>query len=348
MESSDTVSFFKRNYGLEILRAWMCFEVVLHHFWNEERCTSPAGVFFIVFKEAAVPVFMLMSFFFTEKMFVGQNFKKFFQRLFRLLFPHVVWTAVYFLLYSAVDFLFNSRLAGGLSGLLEQLFFGTAFNSTMWFQVHLVILTVLFFLIFRLNGVVAHCIVVAGVLFSFAGQYVLFRGFLVLDGSVHTFLGRLFNMFVMACVGFYASYFELPQRLERFVHKKPAVQIVAYAVLFSAIAVLAVIRRCFEPIVWAGNFLLACEALFLFLLFYLIPFDFMPEKMRGNVMNATRFTMGIYVLHRLVAKVPFILLDRLGFPTRRFWECVLIYLICYGMSFLISRIPGRFPKLLVE
>lgn len=54
------------NFGIDILRVWMCFEVILMHFW---RYTPSDGneilnfmKVFRCFEQVAVPCFMFISF----------------------------------------------------------------------------------------------------------------------------------------------------------------------------------------------------------------------------------------------------------------------------------------------
>lgn len=56
------------NYGLALLRILMCFEVILCHFYNGGG--SRFLFLFDVLKNYAVPVFMMMSFLLTAKIFL--------------------------------------------------------------------------------------------------------------------------------------------------------------------------------------------------------------------------------------------------------------------------------------
>lgn len=89
------------NIGLELLRAFMCFEVILEHFWD--KATIP--VYLGLFDElggVAVPVFMLMSFFLTEPTFVGKDKIKCRKRLWRVAFPQIGWAIIYWVVYKAI------------------------------------------------------------------------------------------------------------------------------------------------------------------------------------------------------------------------------------------------------
>ncbi len=59
----------KFNYGVALLKMFMCFEVILVHFWQGtvSFCLIP----FDALKGFSVPVFMFVSFYFTEKTLKG-------------------------------------------------------------------------------------------------------------------------------------------------------------------------------------------------------------------------------------------------------------------------------------
>lgn len=76
------------NYGLALLRIFMCFEVILCHFYSGG---SKYLFLFDVLKNYAVPVFMMMSFLLTEKMFLAQNVDSYKQRIYRLTVPLLGW-----------------------------------------------------------------------------------------------------------------------------------------------------------------------------------------------------------------------------------------------------------------
>ena len=59
----------KKNVGLCILRAWMCFEVILSHFWRTGVPGTGLRYLFLGMRAYHVPVFMFMSMYLTADMF---------------------------------------------------------------------------------------------------------------------------------------------------------------------------------------------------------------------------------------------------------------------------------------
>lgn len=54
------------NYGFTLIKILMCFGVVLHHCWATEDVPGYLQVFSIL-KPYAVPTFMFISFYLTQK-----------------------------------------------------------------------------------------------------------------------------------------------------------------------------------------------------------------------------------------------------------------------------------------
>ena len=79
----------KYNYGILFLRLLLTFVVILNHFWELE---SP-GVLkpLYLLRSCAVPTFMLLSFFLTEKAITSPSIQKLKKRIIRLATPFFAW-----------------------------------------------------------------------------------------------------------------------------------------------------------------------------------------------------------------------------------------------------------------
>ena len=82
----------KYNLGLELLRALMCYGVVATHFWNPWEfyhltVNIPRPLWFVaVMRNYAVPVFMLMAFYFTLEAILGRYGQRRVDRSYRIWF----------------------------------------------------------------------------------------------------------------------------------------------------------------------------------------------------------------------------------------------------------------------
>ena len=151
VESVDEADKF--NYGLAILRIWMCFEVVLDHFKNWDGATAESLPWpfrmLLRYGGIAVPVFMLSSFLLTDMAKLSSDRKKKKKRFYRLLVPHVFWAFSYFVIYKLLDIIKGLSLEHGIKDLVLQLALGHSLNQTEWFQIDLIVITAIFILGFR-------------------------------------------------------------------------------------------------------------------------------------------------------------------------------------------------------
>ncbi len=207
------------NVGLSLLRAFMCFSVILCHFWGNFDTGWRGWLSF--FKGYAVPVFMLMSFFLTEKTLMSYDKKKIRKRLERLLIPFVLWPLVYWLVYNIVDLCKSGYGLGcSITDLLWQLFMGHSpkLNVLMWYQFDLIILSLLLaaiIYVFRKNYIHILCAcMMAAWLLQYSGWNKLFFGGLRFEMTYP--LGRLAEMFPYAACGFLMAHFGICKKLEKY------------------------------------------------------------------------------------------------------------------------------------
>ena len=81
---------------------------------------------------------------------------------------------------------------------------------------------------------------------------------------------------------------------------------------------------------------------------YLLPFEKINEKCLRFIEFISKYTLGIYCMHRLVNKFACQIFVHMGFEESSFLGCILVYIICFMISLLVSKIPSKFAKTLVE
>ena len=62
-------------------------------------------------------------------------------------------------------------------------------------------------------------------------------------------------------------------------------------------------------------------------------------RRKSAVHIATNYTLGIYCMHRLIGNVVVVLLGMLHVPVGGFFYCNFIYICCYCISLIVSKIP---------
>ena len=102
--------------------------------------------FFVWMRMFAVPVFMMLSFIFTSQFLEEHNTDKIKKRIERLVIPQAGWAVIYWCIYKIIDMAYGLGLENGITDMLWQIFSGHSqnLNVTMWFQVDLIYITILF------------------------------------------------------------------------------------------------------------------------------------------------------------------------------------------------------------
>lgn len=329
------------NLGLCILRSIMCFLVVLCHFWDGGGDRPLEGI-----RGYAVPVFMVMSFMLnykTLKVLKKNTLKKRFRRL---LFPHIVWALIYWMIYASLDVWRGWDLENGPEDLFWQMLTGhcTRINAAMWYQTDSIFLTAVFILvlfIFREYYKTGFSIMLfLAILFQYSGRN--FALFEECRNEVMYPAGRICEMIPLAVLGFFIADYGICEKLkERWKE----------IVLLSAVLIFMIRRYAvFSDVPGYGYSGLnkIVPAVILVTVFNVLPLDKIPEKLQNGIGMLTRYTMGIYCMHMLCGRLLNIVLGHYGIVTNTFLECIVIYSLCYIGSFLISKIPIKVARQLVE
>lgn len=200
------------NYGIALLKTWMCFEVILCHFDSE--VTVRAYDILRLSKGLAVPCFMIISFYYMAKTDIGdcESVK---MRLKRLLVPHIGWSLIYFLYYFVIAVITGGSIFKLVAKLILQIGFGHTLNTTMWFQVDLILITMIFIIIIRSKLPLQKISIVLGIvalLVQYSGlNYMVFSHF---PFVVSYPLGRLAEVIPCSVIGYLAGNINLFQRIK--------------------------------------------------------------------------------------------------------------------------------------
>lgn len=322
------------NFGFAILRTFMCFMVLLYHFWDDSNATG-ALRFFVWAKNFAVPVFMTMTFILVQPTFINHSKDKMLCRLERLAIPQIGWAVIYWVVY----FILGIEPGLKITAMIWQMLFGHSplLNPTMWYQIDLIYLTLLFW------GIVVLCrdrkrteialisLCMLALFAQYSGANMVFQN---LRYELQYPLGRFMEMLPMAVVGFMLSSKNILERLKRS----------RLATAIAAISIIAIdgIYPLFSGVqgyAYAGIEAVLMGAIFC-ILFYVIPFEHMGDRYKRILLLLTRYTMGIYCMHRLVAKVLGRVLQHFGLKdiTTTFYGCIILYILCYGCAYVGTKI----------
>lgn len=346
---SNTKVVDKYNYGLALVKIFMCFEVVCcHYWWYWAMPQIPAYLrIFSDFALTAVPFFMLTSFFLCEKQFEDTTGASFEKRIFRLVLPFIVWNVVYFIIYSVVQHFTSVDLGVSFTSLRRQMFFGsvTELNPPMWFQFNLIILTIVFFVLYKhMNKKMLVSVLTIALVLSYVIQYssVYSKFFGQSSAEIKNSPGRLVMMLPFAIVGIFIAY------------AKPKID--ANRKYWFYLGLLSVVSQIFILMVEQydrpncsqyGGILLMFKALSVFILAYTLPCWHFHPVVKKIIKSVASCSYGVYFLHFGIGFAMNAFLSSKGLEVNTFAECVVIFILSYLICFLVSKLPIRYSKELV-
>ena len=325
------------NYGIALLRMLMCFEVVVSHCWIGS--VSIYSLPFYRLRGLAVPVFMFLSFYYSAKYFSTIDYTKTKKRIWRVVYPQIGWAIIYWIvliiLQIRMDITFTDLLWQIVSGHSPKL------NPSMWFQTVLIALTFVFILIFSLIKIkkgllILFFLTLVSLFFQYSGyNLILFDS---LRYELKSPLGRFSEMIPYASLGYLVAHYNLFNRLKT----KRKLCLITFGII-------SLILSLYKLIPTAPGFGYSNNNNLLVVFFaagfaYLLPFERVSEKSRNILKYVTRYTLGIYCMHRLVGEI----LSMIRLELTGLIRCVIIYIIAFFISFIMCKLSSKYLKQLVE
>lgn len=286
------------NYGIALLKVWMCFEVVMCHF--DVRVISVKSYDILrISKEFAVPCFMIISFYYFAKSDFNDlsNIK---YRMLRLIIPHISWSIVYFGAHICTS---NDGIINALLKLVLQIGFGHTLNAAMWFQVDLIAITALYIWGKRKWNINLKKLSIIGLVIAYAMQYtgINYEIFSKLPYSMSYTLGRIAEMFPFAAAGYLLGSKNLLMDIKIKIKRE---KLYLYEIL-GIIVGGYVLRSCLlrgKGFGYNGGLDILITACLINILFYCIS-DVMPKILLPFVKKFASYTMGIYFSHNLIGRI---------------------------------------------
>ena len=332
-------STFSINYGISLLKIIMSFIVVTCHFGNG---------FTRELRNLAVPIFMFIAFFYSVDLMIFQDKVAIKKRLSRLILPYVGWPIIYWLFYKITYFLGFLEWSVTFNDLCLQIIFGSCKQicSPLWYMFDLIILTLLFMLVFHMQNIKKSFGILALIsLISFILQYsgMNYSFFSQFRYEVSYTFGRMCEMFPYAFFGCFAGYFDIYTIIEK--RRKTVMVVIALLIILLWNTYRIDINR--QGWGYQGVLLMLISNLIV-TFFYLIPLHNEHSKICWLITKVSKYTLGIYCVHLLVGRVLVDVIGELEFMTIPYFECVVIWIISLSVSSLISLIPSKWCKSLVN
>lgn len=307
----------KINLGIEILRTYMSFSIVVLHFLKIKFNTNFFTRFMIRGLPFYVPTFFLISFYFSYNLFTSKNIVKIKDRFIRILIPYTIWPIV--LWFRDIIHKKKSFRLKYFKHIFLQLLIGFDFYPVFWFHFDLIVISIIFVII----------------IFSFYSYYLIilkitFLLFVIfnkeyearLDGYKRNgSLKPLFRSFAFCATGFFLSFNKV---LQKFSTKK----YIIFLLIFPSIYLInkyKIIKKYSKRLkVIVVEFVIVS----LFLIFSLIPLKAIKSNMIKKIIKQlTSYTGGIYYIHYGVRTI-FSTYFKI-FSIGDFKSCIINYLSCY-------------------
>ena len=339
------------NVGIAFLKIWMCYEVVLDHFYyfDEGKISEYRLIKRILYEYGsfAVPIFMISSLALLDYKTIASNKQLVKKRIIRLTGPHLFWALVYFAFFFFWGEITGTRIVNGIADIIWQVTFGHCYNQATWFQVVLILLTLFILLLVRFfrKGVVVIAFVITYI--SLIIQYREFGvaffksidwpkevlGTYFSNYYVEFTLGRLIEMVPYMTIGIM-----IPVMIRKVTNK--SVVIIIAIVSMICFFVNEPVFNSIEGYGYQGGKLIILASLS-FVLFFLLPFQALPEKVKQLIVGISKHTMGIYYVHNLVGFICYhsALVQFLRMREKSVYDCCVIFLISLTVSVLGSKVP---------
>lgn len=290
----------------------------------------------------AVPIFMTKSFYLETCMFEMNNNEKYKKRLKFLLVPYIFWALISFLSFNLIYYLMGHPLID-LKGLLLQILFGHSYLTVLWFQFDIIILTLLFILFYKhFNKKTIQILLTVLILISYILQYteINYALFCDLPFEIKYPLGRIFEVLPFACFGIILRYF---QAAKKDALKKYSLDNNAF---FKYIGLLLLCAGFFLSKISVNNhfgYAGIDKAIISIgvLLFFINLQIYNSTKVQTTIEYLGKYTLGVYFMHLFWGMIITTVFSKLGIPLYTIFECIIIYITCYIVSLLITKVFGK-------
>ena len=318
------------DIGLSILRPFLSFFVIMTHCYDIpknqkawKRLYQKADRFLF-----HVPIFFLMSFYFSYKTIISRNYGKQLKRIERLLIPYIIWPIISFFFNRILNriivtkiiyiYTFNDLKIQFLYG------FGHSFNGVLWYQYDLILITICYFLIALLFKNNINFIIILISIVAFIKQY---------NGDNYRFCskykdkryfgyGRIVEMIPFSAIGFLIASQGIMKYLRQFKLKTFLVLIFIIYTLNNYNIFSTLKNPHYDGIK------LYLKSISIFICFAMFPSEKIKNKIFLKIIKKiSNHTAGIYFLHQMVfryIKEYFII-----FKNKTLKGCIFLYLICY-------------------
>ena len=328
------------NIGLAILRPILALLVVITHFYN---INNAKYIWKLIYKRTFrfffhVRTFFVMSFYFSYKTLVSNDYKKKFKRLERICIPYFLWPIIIFFINNNLLSNFMKILKNiTLEELKVQLLFGSSFIGPLWYQWNLFFVTIFFIFITLLFKNHSNFIFIMISILSFIYQYngknlQAFKKYT--KYNVKYTIGRTIEILPYSAIGFIIASSGILNFLKK--HRLKTIIACIYISYISVFYDIFIEKEGFEY----NGLKMYFPSISLFIIFALFPSDKINNKIIIKIIKQiTNYTAGVFYIHVPVYNYAVFYIKSLKNKTLK--GCIIIYLICYLICFIGNHLFGK-------
>ena len=327
----------KFNYGLGILKVILAFYVICGHNFNPKSTKSKTLLYILRKRRIHVPSFFIMSFYFLYRELIIPNINFYIKRIERLLIPYFFWPIIVFILNNLLLVkLFNLKKYS-FNDLKNQLIWGDIFIGQFWFQWVLIFLTSIFYSIRYISEKNFLFLIQILSYFSYILQYSginkKFNDFL--DKNKKLTVGRINEMIPFAVTGSALACLGIIKKIKLFKLKTLSFCIL----IFGSLEKYHVFSKLQGGVAYPG-ILLNVRSICLIFFFSLFPSENITNiNLEKILRKITNYTTGIFYLHITIINYFKLFIKPIKYGN--LYGCIVIYLICYLISFFGTSIVGK-------
>ena len=335
------------NYGICLLRIILVFLVVCFHFHaNWDHYPGP----YIFLREMTVPVFLLVAFYLGEPTITGDDGEKKKSRMVRLFLPYIFWGVGAWVFVYVMEHILAIKDGVTLSELLWQIAFGCVekVDPPLYFLWQVMLYTLCFFVLFsvlkkRTASVILILLSLLCLWVQYDGRATLF--FKTFRYEIMYGVGRIYELLPFAIFGTVIAVFKVDKLLK----SKRGIFLVILSILVPLMIFFRdqIFIRPEETLAYSGVSLFVVSPL-LFLWFLILPFEKLPGSIKRVIHTMSEYTLGVFAIHWPLGRFINMAYKELTGSERSLTLCVIIYLICWILAYIIGRLPGRLSSMLVK
>ena len=329
---------YSYDIGLAILRPILAFFVIMtHHYkFDEAKGKWKEIIINANYFNFHVPIFFIMSFYFSYNTLISSNYKKKFERLQRLFIPYFFYPIFVFFLNKLLLKYSITKNEIKLKHLKHQLLYGTGYIVVFWYQLDLIFITICFILIIfifrKYCNLIFIIIAITAFIYQYNGKNRLFFS-KYYDGRQHTF-GKFLEIIPYTVTGFLISYSSIINYLKK--HRLKTIIICIYIIYFISNYKVFNYVKGFDY----NGVNLFLKSICIFFSFAMFPSEKIKNKILIKIIKQIiSYTPGIIFLH--IEVIAYISYYITSIKKRTVISCVIVYLISYLICFVGSLIFGK-------